>query len=49
MDDALWARMHDAYTDAELADLTMCCGMFLGLGRTLAVIGVRAPHERILV
>jgi hypothetical protein len=27
----------------------MCVGMFLGLGRILAVIGVRAPDERILV
>jgi AhpD family alkylhydroperoxidase len=49
MDDAFWARMHEAYADDELADLTMCCGMWLGLGRTLAVIGVRAPDERILV
>jgi hypothetical protein len=30
-----------------LADLTMCCGTFLGLGRTLAVIGVRAPDTPI--
>ena len=49
MDDAFWARMHAAYRDDELADLTMCVGMFLGLGRILAVIGVRAPDERILV
>ncbi len=45
----LWDRMRSAFSDEELADLTMCCGMFLGLGRTLAVIGVRAPDERILV
>ena len=49
MDDAFWARLHAAYRDDELADLTMCVGMFLGLGRILAVIGVRAPEERILV
>lgn len=49
MDDAFWARLHAAFADDELADLTMCCGMFLGLGRTLAVVGVRAPHDRILV
>ncbi|HLN16102.1 MAG TPA: carboxymuconolactone decarboxylase family protein [Acidimicrobiales bacterium] len=49
MDDELWQRLHAAFTDAELADLTMCCGMFLGLGRVLAVVGVRAPEERILV
>lgn len=49
MDDELWGRLHTAFTDDELADLTICCGMFLGMGRTLAVIGVRAPAERILV
>jgi len=49
MDDDLWDRLHRAYADDELADLTMCCGMFLGLGRVLAVVGVPAPEERILV
>jgi alkylhydroperoxidase family enzyme len=49
MDDGFWDRLHQAFADDELADLTMCCGMFLGLGRTLAVVGVRAPDERILV
>jgi alkylhydroperoxidase family enzyme len=49
MDDDLWARVHAAFADDELADLVICCGMFLGLGRTLAVVGVRAPDERILV
>jgi alkylhydroperoxidase family enzyme len=49
MGDDLWARLHAAFSDDELADLTMCCGMMLGLGRVLAVIEVRAPDERILV
>jgi hypothetical protein len=49
MDDAFWARLHAVYSDEELADLTICCGMFLGMGRTLAVVGVRAPERRILV
>jgi alkylhydroperoxidase family enzyme len=49
MDDEFWERLHAAFSDAELADLTICCGMFLGLGRTLAVVGVRAPDQRILV
>jgi alkylhydroperoxidase family enzyme len=49
MDDAFWGRLRAAYADDEVADLAMCCGMFLGLGRTLAVIGVRAPDERLLV
>jgi alkylhydroperoxidase family enzyme len=49
MDDDLWERLHTAYADDELADLTICCGMFLGLGRTMAVVGVPAPEARILV
>ena len=49
MDDELWGRLHDAFSEAELADLTICCGMFLGMGRTLAVVGVQAPDERIFV
>lgn len=49
MDDAFWARLRAAFADDEVADLTICCGTFLGLGRALAVIGVRAPDERIIV
>jgi alkylhydroperoxidase family enzyme len=49
MDDDFWSRLHAAYSEAELADLTICCGTFLGLGRTMAVVGVRAPDQRILV
>jgi alkylhydroperoxidase family enzyme len=49
MDDAFWTQLRTAFADDEIADLTMCCGMFLGLGRAMAVIGVRAPEERILV
>jgi alkylhydroperoxidase family enzyme len=49
MDDDFWERLRAAFRDDELADLTMCCGMFLGLGRTLAVVGVPAPDARILV
>ena len=49
MDDAFWARAREVFADDELADLIMCCGMFLGLGRAMAVVGVDPPHERILV
>ena len=38
-----------AFSDDEVADLIICCGMFLGLGRAMAVVGVPAPEERILV
>lgn len=49
MDDEFFDRMREAFSDDELADLTMCCATFLGLGRALAVMGVRAPDERLLV
>jgi alkylhydroperoxidase family enzyme len=49
MDDGLFSRLHGEYTDAEITDLTICCGTFLGLGRMLAVMGVRPPDQRILV
>jgi alkylhydroperoxidase family enzyme len=49
MDDEFWTRLRGVFADDEITDLTMCCGMFLGLGRALAVVGVRAPDERILV
>ena len=49
MDDELWTRLHAQFADDELADLTICCGMWLGMGRTMAVIGVSAPEEQILV
>jgi alkylhydroperoxidase family enzyme len=49
MDDEFWARARELFADDDLADLIMCCGMFLGLGRAMAVVGVDPPHERILV
>ena len=49
MDDDLWARLRAAYRDDEVADLIICCGMFLGLGRSMAVVGAPAPDERIIV
>jgi alkylhydroperoxidase family enzyme len=49
MDDDFWSAMHGAFADDELADLTICCGMFLGLGRSMAVVGAPAPEDRILV
>jgi AhpD family alkylhydroperoxidase len=49
MGDDFWARLRTAFADDEIADLTICCGMFLGLGRALAVVGVRPPDQRIIV
>lgn len=44
MDDEFWSRLGGEYADDEIADLVICCGTFLGLGRMLAVLGVDPPE-----
>ncbi len=48
MDDALWDRLHAAYSDAELVDLALCVGSWLALGRFNQVFDIdgacRVPH-----
>ncbi len=38
--DAFVNRMRDSFSDAEILDLTICLSAFLGLGRTLRVLGI---------
>jgi len=38
--DELFERLHAAFTDAEILDLTVCIGAWIALGRTLHVLGV---------
>jgi hypothetical protein len=33
-------RLRAQFADDEILDLTLCCAIFLGLGRTLEVLGV---------
>jgi AhpD family alkylhydroperoxidase len=40
IDDAFFDRLRQSFRDDELLDLTLCVAVFLGLGRTLAVLGV---------
>ena len=40
IDDAFFARLRGPFTDAEILDLTLCVAVFLGLGRSLSVLGV---------
>jgi AhpD family alkylhydroperoxidase len=40
IDDAFFERLRQSFTDAEVLDLTLCVAVFLGLGRSLAVLGV---------
>jgi alkylhydroperoxidase family enzyme len=40
LDDEFYRRLRDAYSDAEVLDLTVCIGGWLALGRTLHVLGI---------
>jgi alkylhydroperoxidase family enzyme len=40
IDDAFVERVREAFTDPEILDLTLCLAVFLGLGRSLTVLGV---------
>jgi AhpD family alkylhydroperoxidase len=40
IDDAFFGRLRELFGDEEILDLTLCVAVFLGLGRSLAVLGV---------
>jgi AhpD family alkylhydroperoxidase len=40
IDDAYMDRLRTEFTDPEILDLTICLSAFLGLGRTLRVLGI---------
>jgi len=40
VDDEQFARLRAAYADDEILDLTLCCAVFVGLGRTLEVLQI---------
>ena len=40
IDDKLFDRVRERFADDEILDLTLCCAVFLGLGRTLEVLGI---------
>ncbi len=40
IDDAFVARLRELFSDEEVLDLTLCVAVFLGLGRSLTVLGV---------
>jgi hypothetical protein len=40
MDDAFFERLRGLFSDEEVLDLTLCVAVFLGLGRSLTVLGV---------
>jgi alkylhydroperoxidase family enzyme len=40
IDDELFARLRGQFADDEILDLTLCVAVYLGLGRTLEVLGI---------
>ena len=42
IDDGFFAGLREHFTDEEILDLTLCVAVFLGLGRSLTVLGVDA-------
>jgi alkylhydroperoxidase family enzyme len=40
MDDAFFERLRELFFDEEVLDLTLCVAVFLGLGRSLTVLGI---------
>jgi alkylhydroperoxidase family enzyme len=40
IDDDVFTRLRAHFGDDEILDLTLCCAVFLGLGRTLEVLGI---------
>ena len=40
IDDAFFGRLRGLFSDEEILDLTLCVAVFLGLGRSLTVLGV---------
>jgi alkylhydroperoxidase family enzyme len=40
LDEALWARLHAAFTDAELVELALCVGSWIAFGRLNQVFDV---------
>ncbi len=40
IDDEMFSRLRASFADDEILDLTLCCAVFVGLGRTLEVLGI---------
>ena len=45
IDDELFARMRERFSDPEILDLTLCCAVYVGLGRVLEVLQITEPSE----
>ena len=44
IDDELFTRLRGEFSDAEVLDLTLCLAVYLGLGRSLEVLGIEESY-----
>jgi alkylhydroperoxidase family enzyme len=45
IDDAMWARMSEHFSDRELLDLTITCGFCVGMGRAYQVLDIAVDFD----
>ena len=45
IDDAMWARMKEHFTDVEMLELTVTVGFCLGLGRAYQVLDIARDFD----
>ena len=45
IDDAMWARMSEHFSDVELLELTITCGFCVGMGRAFQVLDIARDFD----
>ena len=45
IDDAMWARMSEHFSDVELLELTITCGFCVGMGRAFQVLAIARDFD----
>ena len=45
IDDAMWARMSEHFSDVELLELTITCGFCVGIGRAFQVLDIARDFD----
>ena len=45
IDDAMWERMREEFSEEELLDLTITCGFCVGIGRAFQVLDIARDFD----
>ena len=45
LDDAFFSGLREQFTDAEIIELGMVTGQFIGFGRLIAALDLENPHQ----